>query len=141
MPRSAALLGALGALLAACASSTQGSSAAIPTAPISLAIKKLDGNTLTIGSLRGRVVLLTVMTTWADYALLEVPRLKKITTTHSSKDLVVIAIALDDKPDMVRMFARTFEIPYYVGTVDDRAELTSAAGPFGAIDLIPTSFL
>jgi thiol-disulfide isomerase/thioredoxin len=128
--------------LAACASSTPGlEGTVIPSAPVSLRIDRIDGPVLTLGSLRGRVVLVTVFTTWADYALLEVPKMKKLATTYDSKDFVVVAIALDTNPKMVRIFARTFDIPYYVGTIDDPAAFTSESGPFGKITLIPTSLL
>jgi len=39
-----------------------------------------------------------------------------------SKDFVIVAIALDDNKKMVKIFGATFEIPYYLGTVEDRAE-------------------
>jgi hypothetical protein len=113
----------------------------ISTAPIALKIHRVDGQEITLGSLRGRVVLVTVMTTWADLALLEVPRLKKLATSVSPKDLVVAAIALDDNVKMVRMFAQTFQIPYYIGTIDDPATFTGEDGPFGKITLLPTSVL
>jgi hypothetical protein len=125
-----------------CASSrTASPEPALPAAPLALRIQRIDGPELTLGSLRGRVVLVTVMTTWADLALLEVPRLKKIATSYHPKDLVVVAIALDEHINMVRIFAKTFEIPYYVGTVSDPAQFTGSEGPFGAITIIPTSIL
>jgi thiol-disulfide isomerase/thioredoxin len=115
--------------------------AKLPTAPVSLRIDRIDGGVLTLGSLRGRVVVVNVFTTWADLALFEVPKLKKIATTHDTKDIVVVGIALDQDKKMVSIFARTFEIPYYLGVVDDPAAFTSDNGPFGKITLIPTSIL
>jgi thiol-disulfide isomerase/thioredoxin len=113
----------------------------LPTTPVSLRLDRIDGGVLTIGSLRGRVVLINLFTTWADYALFEVPRLKKLATAYDPKDLVIVGIALDPNKKMVSIFASTFEIPYYIAMVDDPAHLTSEDGPFGEITIIPTSIL
>src|SRR5215472_2378545 len=126
--------------IAACAGSTPANETKLPTLPISLRIDRIDGGVLTIGSLRGRVVLVNVFTTWADLALLEVPRLKSLAKRYDPKELVIVGIALDQDLKMVKIFARTFEIPYYVGLVADPAVFTSADGPFGKIALLHASF-
>jgi hypothetical protein len=129
-------------IAAACASTPKPPPDLVPHTPVSLRVERIDGGgVLTLGSLRGKVVAVTVITTWASLALLEVPRYKQLVATHDPKDLVVIAIALDDKKEMVRIFAGTFEIPYYVGTIEDPADFTSEHGPFGPITIIPTSIL
>jgi thiol-disulfide isomerase/thioredoxin len=129
-------------LAASCASSTPAvEEGKLSSVPVSLRVDRIDGGVLTLGSLRGKNVLITIFTTWADYALLEVPRMKYVASRYDPKDFVVVGIALDDDKRMVTIFASTFEIPYYVGMVADRAAFTSANGPFGEIALIPTSIL
>lgn len=129
-----ALAGCL--LIAACAGAQ---ARRVPQGPVALRLTDLDGEIFTLGGLRGRPVLVTVITTWSDPALMEVPRIKAV--VDRQPDLAVVAIALDDDPRMVSIFEETFEIPYRLAFVDDRAAFTSADGPFGEITVIPTSIL
>lgn len=129
----------LNALALGCATS-QTSSAELPHLPVALRVDLVNGNVLTLGSLRGRVVLVTVMTTWADPALSEVPRFKELLAKTDPKQFAIVAIVLE-KPELARIFARAFRVPYYVGTVDDPAELTGPSGPLGPVTIIPTSAL
>lgn len=113
----------------------------LPEGRVALAMEALDGTPITLGGLRGRPVVLTVMTTWAEPALLEVPRLEAIRARYPEEALAIVSVALDEDPKMVRIFARTFAIRYTVATVLDRAGFTSDAGPLGAIRILPTTFL
>jgi peroxiredoxin len=112
----------------------------LPETRVSMMLQKTDGAMLSVAELRGRVVLLTVISTWADPALLEVPRLKKARAKYAPADLEIITIALDEL-EMAKIFVKTFEIPYLVAVSEDPAELTGKEGPLGAITIVPTSFL
>jgi hypothetical protein len=48
---------------------------------------------------------------------------------------------LEQKPEIARIFAKAFAVPYYVGLVDDPAWLTGPDGPLSPITIIPTSVL
>jgi thiol-disulfide isomerase/thioredoxin len=124
-------------VLSACAS--QGARP-LPEGRVALRLESLEGEPITLGGLRGKVVLVTIVTTWSDFALLEVPRFKKLAEAHG-RDLAIVCIALDEDERMVRIFRDTFQIPYLVTTASDPKALTSAAGPFGEITIIPTSIL
>lgn len=112
----------------------------LPQARVSLVLQTIDNTALSLSELRGQIVLLTVINTWADPALLEVPRLKAMRKKYARKDLEIITVVLEDDA-MAKIFAKTFEIPYVVTTSSDPAELTSAQGPLGAITIVPTSYL
>jgi hypothetical protein len=126
------------AVLSACASSSQ--QVKLPEGHVALHLETLDGETINIGSLRGRAVLVTIMTTWSDFALIEVPRFKALAAKHAG-ELAIVCIALDPDPKMIRIFRDTFEIPYPVTTVSDPRTFTSELGPFGKITIMPTSVL
>lgn len=113
----------------------------LPKGRVALRVEKPDGGMVTLGSLRGRIVLITVVTTWAETALLEVPRLKALARSSNPDDLAVVCIVLEENRDMVRIFSETFDLPYIVGTVEDPAEFTGDQGPLGPIGIIPTSVL
>ena len=96
---------------------------------------------MTLGSLRGRVVLLTIMSTSAEIAMLEVPRLKQIAAKYPEKELTIICVMLDDQLAAIQVFIESFEIPYKVVVPEDPARLLGAGGPFGEIQVLPTSVL
>ncbi len=125
-------------LLAACAGPK---GVALPEGHVALRLVSPDGgDPITLGALRGKVVLVTVVTTWSDYALLEVPRFKALAEKHAG-ELAIVCIVLDEDPRMAQIFRDTFEIPYPVTMVGDPKTFMSERGPFGAITLIPTSIL
>jgi peroxiredoxin len=128
-------------LFAACAGTRSPDGPPIPEGRVALRFERIDGRVMTLGELRGRVVLVTVITTWADVALTEVPELKRLSAKYPESELAIVAIALDEKAEMARIFARTFEVPYIVAIVEDRGTFTSEQGPLGPIRIIPTSFL
>jgi cytochrome c biogenesis protein CcmG/thiol:disulfide interchange protein DsbE len=122
----------------ACASS---GASAFPRGPLALRLRRTDGATLNLGALRGQVVLLHLMATWAGPALLEVPTHLRLHRELGPRGLALVAVALDDRPESVPIFAETFEVPYAVTTPFDAATLTGPAGPFGRIVTLPTSVL
>ncbi len=126
------------AALAGCAGKTE--KPRLPDHPISLRFWTLDGDVQTLGSLRGRIVVIHIFTTWSDLALLEVPRLSTLARLHS-ESVEVVGLAMDDDRLTVEIFAESFQVPYAVGRVDQRDHFMSEAGPFGAIYLIPTSIV
>lgn len=121
----------------ACASS---SGAELPSGRVVLRLTEVDGATLSLATLRGRPVLVTVMTTWADFALLEVPRFRALYEAYRGR-IEIVCVALDPDVRMVRIFRDTFAIPYRVAVVDDAAGFTGRDGPFGPVSVIPTSIL
>jgi hypothetical protein len=108
---------------------------------VALRLQLLDGRSLTLGSLRENVVLVTIINTSDLRALVDVPRIKKLIKQHQGAPFKVVAIALDDELEAIRVFGETFEIPYALGTVEDRAALVGPNGPFGKIEGVPTSIL
>lgn len=126
-------------VLLLCSSCASSASTSAPR--VSLRLERLDGAALNLASLRGRVVLLTVINTWADPALIEVPRLRTLANTRDARDLVIVCVALDDSDEMIKIFIQTFEVPYLVVRPSNLAEFVGSTGPFGLIGTIPTSIL
>jgi thiol-disulfide isomerase/thioredoxin len=124
-------------LLLGCAAQ-QGPS--LPEGRVALRLETLEGLPLTLGALRGRAVLVTVVNTWSDFALLEVPRFKALAEKHPN-DLAIVCVVLDEDRRMAEIFRDTFQISYSVAVVGDPKRFTSEEGPFGPITVIPTSIL
>ncbi|HUF24223.1 MAG TPA: redoxin domain-containing protein [Vicinamibacterales bacterium] len=55
----------------------------------------VDGRSLTLADLRGRVVLLDFWATWCAPCLAELPRLKKLHAEYDREDFEILGISLD----------------------------------------------
>lgn len=124
-------------LLAACATT---SAADLPATRVSLVLQTTQHKTLSVAELRGRVVLLNIISTWADPALVEVPRFKAMRAKYAKEDLEIVTITLDTL-EMAKIFKQTFEIPYLVAICENPADMTATEGPLGGVTYLPTSFL
>lgn len=124
---------------ASCATSPAGAPE-LPATRVSLRLAKLDGSPMYLAEQRGRVVLLTVISTWADPALLEVPRLKAMRAKFAETDLSIICVVMEDAK-IAGIFEKTFQIPYLVAVPDDVVALSAPEGPLGGVAILPTSFL
>lgn len=125
--------------LVGCASSTE--LPGVPSRAIAFRAQDLDEGPVTFGSLRGRVVLVTFLYTWADPALYEVPRFIRLAEAHREEPFSIVAIVLDETSETARIFRDSFEIPYSVWRVEDPKRFIGDDGPFGPVELAPTSFL
>jgi thiol-disulfide isomerase/thioredoxin len=129
----------MGALLALFGCASGGAERpSLPQAPVAFRFSTLDGGYQTLGALRGRVVVLHILTTWSDLALLEVPRLADLARRFPN-DAQVLAVVLDAEDETAAIFAETFELPYPVVRVARPDVFTGPEGPFGPIALLPTS--
>ena len=141
--RSARTLDALAAgllALAACAHGRGDGQATLPESRVALRLVDVEGATLNVAALRGRVVLLTMMTTWVQPALVEVPLLTELYRDYGG-ELEVVAVVLDAEPRMLAIFKETFDVPSRVTRPVDPAALTGSEGPFGPIGVLPTSVI
>jgi cytochrome c-type biogenesis protein len=76
----------------------------------------LDGETVTLESLRGQVVLLNLWATWCTPCRLETPYLEEIFEEHRDRGFEVVGISMDtgDAADDVAMFVEEFAVTYTI---------------------------
>ena len=75
-------------------------------------LERLQGGTVTLASLRGKVVVIDFWATWCPPCRAEMPWLVKMAQQLASRGVVLVAISEDDPPDqvpLVQAFAR--EVP------------------------------
>jgi cytochrome c-type biogenesis protein len=76
----------------------------------------LAGDTVTLASLRGQVVLLNLWATWCVPCRTETPYLEQLSVEYLDRGLQVVGISLDtgDAADQVEMFVEEFGVTYTI---------------------------
>jgi cytochrome c biogenesis protein CcmG, thiol:disulfide interchange protein DsbE len=75
-------------------------------------LPELGGQTLTLSTYRGKVVLLDFWATWCDPCREEIPRLVELQNNYRDQGLQIIGISMDDGPEPVRPFYQQFKMNY-----------------------------
>jgi len=91
------------ALVAATGCKTAGPPATGELAP-DFVLPTLDGQSRKLSGYRGKVVLVNLWATWCPPCIEELPVLEKLEADYSSKGLVVLGVAGDEDPKLVREF-------------------------------------
>ncbi len=141
MPRLRPLtLVALTLLLAACQSKSAPPTPGGATAPVavpSLELTDLDGNTISLAALKGKVVIIDFWATWCPPCREAIPDLIDLKKQYGAQGLEVVGISLDENGSRILpRFVHDFGINYPV--VIGSEEIASA---FGGILGLPTTFI
>lgn len=92
-----ALLASLLVLMVAPTFAPAGSGVAAAAGPASdFTLRDVDGNAVTLSSLKGKVVLLSFWATWCGPCKEEMPHLQQLYTEFKDKGFVVLSISSDD---------------------------------------------
>lgn len=123
-------------LICGCTSQEEGSNLVTGSAP-QFALKDLEGNTLRLEDLRGKVVLLNFFATWCGPCRQEIPDFVRLYGKYKDKELEIIGISLDmDGAAVLGPFVQRYGITYPIvlGT-------RKVVEDYGGVKGIPTSFL
>ncbi len=83
----------------------------IPLRLPDFSLKDLGGKSTSIGSWRGKSLVINFWATWCAPCRREIPLLKTLAADWAGRDLTVVGIAVD-QPDKVQQFAGQFKIDY-----------------------------
>lgn len=75
-------------------------------------LRDIDGATVTLSSLRGRVVLLDFWATWCPPCRASTPALKSLHERYARRGLTILAVNVAENASTVRQYAREHELPY-----------------------------
>lgn len=123
-------------VLAAGDAATPATSSARRPAPATR-VTTLDGRTIDLADLKGRVVIVDFWATWCPPCREEIPHFKALYAKHQP-NLEILAVALDEGgPRVVAPFVKQQGIPYPVSDGHDQRLATA----YGGIRGIPTTFV
>jgi cytochrome c biogenesis protein CcmG/thiol:disulfide interchange protein DsbE len=76
----------------------------------------LDGDTVTLASLRGKVVLLNLWATWCTPCRMETPYLQSVFEEYEADGFEIVGISMDtgDAADDVAMFVEEYGVSYTI---------------------------
>ena len=100
------------------------------------ALKDIDGNTVRLEDLKGKVVLLNFWATWCPSCRFEMPSMEALHKELSSQGLVVLAVALRESAEDVRSFYNEHRLSFFA-LLDHDAEVSELY----EIWSLPTTFV
>jgi peroxiredoxin len=108
-----------------------------PSAPAAT-FTTLEGRSIVLGELRGKVVLVNFWATSCPGCIKEMPGMVETYNQYKDRGFEIVAVAMRyDPPNYVANFVRTWQLPFPV-VLDVDGEHARA---FGNVQLTPTSFI
>jgi peroxiredoxin len=100
-------------------------------------LQTLEGDTLRLAELRGKVVLLNFWATWCGPCRIEMPWFEQLHRDRAADGLVIVGASTDvGTPDVVRAFLSERSISYPIAQASPSLQRS-----FGGVRGLPTSFL
>ena len=99
-------------------------------------VLKTNGQSVSLESLRGKVVLVNFWATWCPYCRHEMPAMEKFYTDYQAKGFEILALSIDDDPAKVASFMH--DEKYHFPTAMSNPSLDAI---FGGVSAVPTSYL
>jgi cytochrome c-type biogenesis protein CcmF len=93
-------------------------------------LSTLDGQTMTLPSLRGQVVIVAFWATWCPSCQEELTDLQAIWSTYQNQDVTIVGVAYDDSPEKVRQTSDRLGLTYPL-SLDDSGRLARSYGVTG----------
>jgi hypothetical protein len=109
-----------------------------PQTPIAMVLAAVDGGEIDLTSLRGRVVVLHVFTTWSLEATADVPQLSE--AAARGETVAVVGLALDPEGyQVVAPWRRALDVTYLLAVAD--GDVRDGRSPLGPLQAVPATII
>ncbi len=106
--------------------------------PPAFSAQDLDGRPHSLEQHAGKIIVLHFWATWCPYCRSEIPKLTRIHRELASKDVIVLAVSVDEDLGQLRSFVASSQLPYAV--IPD-AEGNFALTDAYAVSGIPVTYI
>jgi peroxiredoxin len=96
----------------------------------------LDGQQMSLGQLRGKVVLVNFWATWCPYCRHEMPAMEAFYRDYRERGFEILALSQDDSAAVVEDFMRKENYHFPVAMAD-----VASTAALGEVSRLPTSFV
>lgn len=112
--------------------------AIVPNQPApAFTLKSLDGKTLALAELKGKVVVVNFWATWCPPCRAEIPDFVEFYSQNKAKGLEIVGVSVDEMtPQQLRPFVDQNKMSYPIALVTDKI-----LKDYGPIRAIPTTFV
>jgi cytochrome c biogenesis protein CcmG/thiol:disulfide interchange protein DsbE len=112
--------------------------AIVPNQPApAFTLKSLDGKTLALSELKGKIVVVNFWATWCPPCRAEIPDFVEVYEQNRAKGLEIVGVSVDEMtPQQLRPFVDKNKMSYPVALVTDKI-----LRDYGPISAIPTTFI
>jgi peroxiredoxin len=101
-------------------------------------LKSIEGTTVNLADLRGKVIVLDFWATWCGPCKIEIPGFVDLQTRYRDRGLVVVGVSVDDPIEKLKPFAQEFQMNYPVLMGVDNDAIQEAYGPIWGL---PTTYV
>ena len=103
-------------------------------------LQDLNGETVTLSELKGKVVFVNLWATWCVYCAKEIPVLKELHRDYEEEGLVILGVSVDEDPtNVVEAFVQKHDMTYPV--LHDRELVLARAYNLGQQTGIPLTLV
>ncbi len=103
--------------------------------PTEARVTTLDGESVTLAQLRGKVTVVNFWATWCGACMKEMPRIVAAHRKYAPRGYETVAIAVRDRHEAVAAYSAKQALPFRVAMDGD------AAQRFGNVRITPTTFV
>jgi len=104
--------------------------------PVDFNLLDLNGNTIVLSGLKGKIVFLNFWATWCPPCREEMPSMQKLHTRFKDKDFAMLAVSLNEPASVVKKFFKDYNLTF-TALLDSDGELMTPYGIRG----IPTTYI
>jgi peroxiredoxin len=115
-----------------------GCDAGAKPANLNFTLKDIQGASVDLAALKGKVILLDFWATWCGPCKIEIPGFVDLQNRYRDKGFVVVGVSVDDTVDQLKEFAAEYKMNYPVVVGSGRDDIQEAYGPIWGL---PTTFI